>query len=231
MKSTSLSLLDRLRFAGPESSDWKRLEDLYSPLIRRWLQRMPSLGAEADDLAQQVLIVVFRELPRFERQRAGSFRAWLRQVAVNQIRTYRRQLGRRPIVGLDPSDGFLDRLADPNSELATEWNADHDRFVFQKLLAIVRPDFDASTWQAFHRFAVDGLSAAQVAEETGLSENAVIQSKARCLEKVTSRGGRPLEIIAVFLGRSRFLAAFLFVNVGRSRTLLVQEEDPKYVCH
>jgi RNA polymerase sigma-70 factor, ECF subfamily len=90
MTRTSVSLLDRLKLARPDASDWNRLQDIYLPLISRWLGRVPGLGVEADDVAQEVFVVVIRELPRFERQREGSFRAWLRQVTVNKTRTHRK---------------------------------------------------------------------------------------------------------------------------------------------
>jgi DNA-directed RNA polymerase specialized sigma24 family protein len=51
---------------------------------------------------------------RFERQREGSFRAWLRKVTVNKVLTFRRQRERHPTVGLDPADKFLERRFDPN---------------------------------------------------------------------------------------------------------------------
>src|SRR5207302_1629515 len=79
---TSVSLLDRLKVARPDASDWQRLQGIYLPLIQRWLGRVPGLGDEAGDLAQEVFLVVVRELPRFERRREGSFRAWLRKVTV-----------------------------------------------------------------------------------------------------------------------------------------------------
>ena len=119
MNLTSVSLLDRLKVARPDASDWNRLQEIYLPLIQRWLSRVPGLGDESADLAQEVLVVVFREVPRFDRQREGSFRAWLRQVTVNKIRNYRRKRHRRPAVGLDPADGFLERLSDPNGDLAS----------------------------------------------------------------------------------------------------------------
>ena len=138
---TSVSLLDRLKVARPDASDWHRLQGIYLPLIQRWLARVPGLGDEADDLAQDVFLVVVRELPRFERRREGSFRAWLRQVTVNRTRSHRRRRRRMPAVGLDPADGFLDRLEAPDGDLAREWDQDHDRHVFERLLAIVQPDF------------------------------------------------------------------------------------------
>src|SRR6516162_3278229 len=130
---TSVSLLDRLKVARPDASDWHRLQGIYLPLIRRWLRRVPGLGDEASDLAQDVFLVVVRELPRFERRREGSFRAWLRKVTVNKARGYGRQRRRRPAVTLDAADGFLDRLEAPNGDLAREWDQDHDHHVFQKL--------------------------------------------------------------------------------------------------
>ncbi len=88
MHTTSLSLLDRLRQAKPDAAEWRRLHDVYLPVIRSWLARVPGLHDEAQDLSQDVLVVLFRELPSFERQRNGSFRAWLRQITVNRIRSF-----------------------------------------------------------------------------------------------------------------------------------------------
>ena len=192
MKTTSVSLLERLRTASPDKSDWMRVQEIYLPLIRRWLARVPGLGDEADDLAQEILVVMVREIPRFERQREGSFRAWLRQVTVNRVRTYHKQRRRAPVVGLAQSDGFIDRLAEPNGDLVREWDLDHDRHVFQNLLAVVQPDFSPTTWGAFQRFAIDGLPAAWVAQELGLTENAVIQAKSRILKRLREEAGELL---------------------------------------
>jgi RNA polymerase sigma-70 factor, ECF subfamily len=158
---TSLNLLDRLKVARPDASDWNRLQGIYLPLIERWLGRVPGLGDESADLAQDVLVAVFREVPRFDRQREGSFRAWLRQVTVNKIRNYRRRRHRRPAVGLDPADGFLERLSDPNDDLAREWDRDHDKHVVEKLLAVVhltsvRPPGKRSDGSALTAFRQDG---------------------------------------------------------------------------
>jgi RNA polymerase sigma-70 factor (ECF subfamily) len=147
---TSVSLLDRLKLARPDASDWGRLQGIYLPLIRRWLARVPGLGDEADDLAQDVFLVVARELPRFERRREGSFRTWLRKMTVNKALSHWRR---------------------------------------RRRLAIVQPDFHPTTWAAIQRVAVDGLPAARVAEELGLSENAVLQAKSRILKRLRQEAG------------------------------------------
>jgi RNA polymerase sigma-70 factor (ECF subfamily) len=192
---TSVSLLDRLKAAGPDDADWLRFQDIYLPLLRQWLGRVPGLGDEASDLAQEVFLVVVRELPRFQRQREGSFRAWLRQVTVNKVWSRRKRRRRQPDAGSarDATDQYLEQLADPHGDLAQEWDQDHDRHVFQKLLAIVQPDFRPTPWEAFCRFARQGQPAAQVAEDLGVSVNAVLQAKSRILRRLRQEAGNLLD--------------------------------------
>lgn len=186
---TSVSLLDRLRAGQPEDTDWSRMQDIYLPLIQRWLSRVPGLAGEADDLAQEVFLVVIRELPAFERRREGSFRAWLRTITVNRARNHCKRRDRRPSVAQGVAEGFLDQMADPASDLAREWDREHDRHVMRRLLSAVRPDFKPSTWEAFRRLALDGLPAARVAEELGMPENAVLLARSRVLRRLRQEAG------------------------------------------
>jgi RNA polymerase sigma-70 factor (ECF subfamily) len=190
VSATSLSLLDRLRH-DPTEADWRRLHSIYHPLVRGWLARVPGLHDEADDVTQDVLLVVVTEVPRFERQREGSFRTWLRRVTANRVREFWRQRARRPRVG--PADAateaFLDQLADPASDLSAEWDRDHDRHLFERLEEVIRSDFEASTWAAYRRFAVEGASADLVATELGLTRNAVVLAKSRVLRRLRQEAG------------------------------------------
>jgi RNA polymerase sigma-70 factor, ECF subfamily len=194
MNTTSVSLLDRLKRAGPKSVEWHRLQDIYLPLIRGWLARLADLRDEADDLSQEVLVVLFRELPSFERRRDGSFRAWLRQITINRMWAFRKIRAKRPLAeGGSESDQLLAQLADPASDLARQWDQEHDKHVIQKLLAVVQPDFEPNTWQAFARSALDGRPTSEVAEELGLSANAVVQAKFRILKRLREEAGDLLE--------------------------------------
>jgi len=190
--TTSLSLLERLR-RQPSAPDWERLDGLCRPLVLRWLARVPGLQDEAADVAQEVMMVVVREVGRFERRREGSFRAWLRAVTVNQVRSYWRARRRRPLAGLgadgDSTEGFLARLEDPHSDLSRQWDAEHDQVIFDRLLDVVRPDFAEQTWEAFRRFAVEARPAAAVAAELGVSENAVLLAKSRVLRRLREEAG------------------------------------------
>jgi RNA polymerase sigma-70 factor (ECF subfamily) len=181
---TPISLLDRLKVARSDDPDWNRFESMYAPLIRRWIGRIPGLDHDVDDVWQEVLLVLSREIPRFDRRREGSFRAWLRQVTANRVRVYRRQRHRQTGGAADLTDGFLDQMADSNSLLARQFDQEHDKHVCDALLSAVRSDFTPATWAAFQQFAVEGRPAAEVARELGLTVNAVVKAKSRVLNRL-----------------------------------------------
>jgi hypothetical protein len=64
MAETSATLLKRLNNRS-DSVAWQRLVDLYSPLINAWLRRQGVSAEDADDLSQEVLGIVVREVAQF----------------------------------------------------------------------------------------------------------------------------------------------------------------------
>jgi RNA polymerase sigma-70 factor (ECF subfamily) len=185
-KLTSISLLERLKSAGPDDPLWTKLHDIYHPWIIHWLKRVPELGDEANDLAQDVLLVVVKELPRFNRQRDGSFRRWLGNVLVHRLQSHWKKRKRRRLAGLDGKSGaaFVEELEDPTSALSRQWDREHDQFVLDRLMTTVRADFKPSTWDAFRRCTLGGEAAAAVAGDLGISVNAVLTAKSRVLRRL-----------------------------------------------
>jgi RNA polymerase sigma-70 factor (ECF subfamily) len=185
MSQTSVSLLDRLR-EQPDDPSWKRLVDLYSPLIHSWLRRYAVQPSDADDLVQEVLGAVVRDLPRFRHdRRPGAFRCWLRTITVNRLRGFWRARQARPVATGD-SDLVqqLEQLEDPTSSLSQRWDAEHDRHVLNRLLELLEPEFAPTSWQAFRRVTLEGKRASDVAAELGLSVNAVLLAKSRVLRRL-----------------------------------------------
>jgi RNA polymerase sigma-70 factor (ECF subfamily) len=182
MSETSASLLDQLRL-HPDDAAWQRLADIYTPLIRGWLRRQALPEQDADDLVQEVLTVVFRRLPEFRRgDRTGSVRRWLRTITVNCLRDHwRARRGRPRATGDSDFLQMLEQLEDPDSGLSRLWDEEHNRHVTRHLLALIRPSFEARTWQAFERVALEDASPDEVAAELGMSVNAVFIAKSRVL--------------------------------------------------
>jgi RNA polymerase sigma-70 factor (ECF subfamily) len=185
MGDTSYSLLQRLR-SQPDAESWRRLVALYTPLIQGWLRQHDVASADADDLTQEVMTVVVQELPNFQHnQKRGAFRSWLRTITVHRLRVLWRARQHRPAA---TGDGnflqMLDELEDPNSGLSRLWDQQHDQHVARRLMELVEPQFEPTTWRAFRRLVLDGVKAADAAAELHLSVNAVLLAKSRVLSRL-----------------------------------------------
>jgi RNA polymerase sigma-70 factor (ECF subfamily) len=185
MSETSLSLLQRLR-AEPDDASWRRLVDLYTPLVQGWLRRQFVQLQDAEDVTQEVLGVVVRELKHFEHnQRPGAFRAWLRTITVNCLRAqWRKRQSKAEGIGDSDVARQLDQLEDPSSGLSQVWDLQHDRHVMARLLELIACEFNSTTWQAFERHVLDGQPASDVAAVLGVSVNVVLLAKSRVLRRL-----------------------------------------------
>lgn len=184
MSETPVSLLERLRLR-PDGESWQRLVDLYTPLLNRWLGRHTMPHADAEDLVQEVLAVVVRELPNFYHNlRRGAFRRWLRTILANRLRAFWRDRKALPINRGDDPEQIWARLEDPCSDLSGVWDREHDRYVLGRLLELLPSEFEPATWKAFRLVAVEGRSPAEVAQELGLSTNAIRIAKSRVLKRM-----------------------------------------------
>ncbi|MBM4071771.1 MAG: sigma-70 family RNA polymerase sigma factor [Planctomycetes bacterium] len=188
MSETSASLLEDLRERSDPRS-WRRLMDVYWPLVYGWLRQRGLQHDDAEDLGQDVLHVLMRELPRFRYDRnRGTFRGWLRTITANRLRNFRRKHRARP-VSLAETDWtrIASDLEDPASQLSQQWDQEHDRFVARRLLAAIEGEFEPTTWQAFRRVAYDGDKPAAVAGDLGISVNAVFIAKSRVMRRLRDK--------------------------------------------
>lgn len=186
---TSVSLLERLT-GNPGDDDWRRLLDLYQPLLRAWMLRAGVAASDVDDLIQEVLLVVFREVGGFERRGSGAFRAWLRTILAHRVHNYFRGQQHRPAaIGGSEMLQSLAELESPESALSQLWDREHDDHVVAILLRRVHRDFAPATWQAFCRHVQQGEPAASVAAELGLSLNSVLLAKSRVLKRLRQELG------------------------------------------
>ena len=184
METTSHSLL--FRAGQGQEPAWQRLVGLYRPLIHGHLLRQGVRPQEADDLTQDVLAVLVRELPHFEHAgRPGAFRGWLRQITVNRAREFWRSgRCRTAAVGGSAFLVQLQELEDSDSELTRTWNEDHDRHVLRHLLALMEDEFGPTPLRAFCRLTFDGATARAVAAELGTTVGAVYTAKSRVLARL-----------------------------------------------
>ena len=192
-RDTSLTLLERLRNADDEVA-WQIFHDLYKPIVYHWLMRRGVVHSDADDVMQEVMKQAVAELPKFRHNtRKGAFRAWLRQVVSNRLRTFWRQKNRHGAAGGSRYTALADELEDPNSELSQHWNQEYYRAVCDRLLAIVDNEFQPATMEAFRCVAIKGQKPAEVAEELRMSANAVRIAQSRVMRRLRELGDGVLD--------------------------------------
>lgn len=203
MNDTSLSLLNRLR-RSPESETWHRLVELYAPLIRAWLRKYDVQEADADDLVQEVLLAVAKDLGQFDHGgQAGAFRGWLKAIVINRLRHFWRARQRRPQARGDSDiEERLAQLEDPASEMSQVWNQEHDQYVLRQLLVLAEPHFAPTTWKAFWRVALDGARPDAVARELDISLNAVFIAKSRVLSRLRQEAEGLVQSSSGFFAKS-----------------------------
>lgn len=191
---TSLTLLQSIKKKGDRES-WELLSQIYSPMIRRWLQKSSIRMADEDDVIQEVFVTVLEKIQGFERgENVGSFRSWLKKVTLNCFRNYSRKKGNQAnAAGGSDIDQFIQQLEDPNSEISKAWNREHERSVFQYLIGMVKPRFSEDTWKAFHDTSILNRSTQDVADEMGTSLGAIHTAKSRVLAEMRRLGQGLLE--------------------------------------
>ena len=182
MTDTPLSLLHRLS-SKPDDSDWRRLLDIYSPLIRRWLSSYGISEPEADDLMQEVFQTLLMEIRTFKHNgNTGAFRRWLRLTIVHRLKGFWRDRKMESLTNGDDANIVLKHMEDPASDPNLFWDQEHDSHVANGLLRLVEPQFTVSTWQAFRMQVMEGIKARMVAEQLGISVNAALIAKSRVMK-------------------------------------------------
>src|SRR4051794_29120753 len=117
MDVTRHSLLIRAR-AG-QADAWEDLTGLYRPLIVGWLNRQGVPAGDLDDVTQDILLSVVKQLPTFEHSgRRGAFRSWLRVIACRRTADYWRAADAgTSAAGGSAATAALRQVADPESDL------------------------------------------------------------------------------------------------------------------
>lgn len=94
----SLTLVERAKAGDTDAVN--QLIARYLPKLRRWAHgRVPASARHAEDtedLVQETVISLLRNLDAFEYRREGALQAYLRQSLLNRIRGKFRQANRRP---------------------------------------------------------------------------------------------------------------------------------------
>jgi len=135
---------------------------------------------DAADLVQEVMTKLVTRLKDFQYDPTRRFRSWLRTITINAARDlYRRRPAEAPAV--------LSRLAlaDPEpspSDLFEE--KEYRTYLVARAMELLRGSLQRTTYRACWEYVIRGRPAAEIAEELGISVNAVYIAKCRVLRRL-----------------------------------------------
>ena len=184
---TRASLLIRVRDPADQAA-WHEFVEIYRPIILRLARQKGMQEADADDVAQQVLVAVAKAAQRQKHDpKRAKFRTWLGRVAHNAILN---ALSRgRPDRGSGDS-ALLAVLSQheshsgPDSDLL---RLEYRREVFRWAARQVRKEFHRATWDAFWLTAVEGRPVEVVAEQLGKNRGAIYAARSRVMRRIQEK--------------------------------------------
>ena len=196
---TRYSLLSRLQNWDDQES-WKDFFDTYWRLIYAIALKSGLTESEAQDVVQETIISVAKDIHKFKRDRAlGSFKGWLRNVTRWRIADQLRKRTRHARGG--NSENEEERRAvdaaqvpDPaGDELESVWEADWQANLLEAAIEKVKRSVKEEHFQMFDLYVIQQWPAGKVARLLGVNVgqvylakhrvSALIKKEARRLEK------------------------------------------------
>ena len=187
MPETRESMLLQIRDLE-DAAAWEQFVAVYRPAMYRLARRRGLQDAEAEDLAQQVMINVSRAIGGWRKEaERGTFRSWLLRIARNAIVN---ALSRGPLDAARGGTSVLEQLAQcpaAEDELVTLIDDEHRRAVFRWAAEEVRLEFQEATWLAFWLTTGEGYSVDQAAKELGKSVGSVYAARSRVMRRLKEK--------------------------------------------
>lgn len=172
-QTTRVSLLARLGDAGAtaDATAWPEFVRIYGPHVIHWCRAHGLQDADAHDVAQNVLVKVWRQAASFRYDPSKTFRGYLRRVVLTSVCDWADQSRRqpRPDSG-EPISRVLDDLP-AREDLAARIERAYDTELLDAAMHEVQQRVEPHTWAAFRMLALEHRSGAEVADHLGMQIN------------------------------------------------------------
>lgn len=181
---TRESLIAQIK--NPEAQEaWEEFVQIYRPIVSRLAIKRGLQPADAQDLAQQVLISVAGAIGRYQKNSPSTrFRHWLRSVARNAIINV---LTRQPVDAAAGGSAMLDLLGElsQSDEATAEMiEFEYRRELYLRAAEMVRVDVAPDTWAAFEMTVFDGVSVDAAGNRLGKSVGAIHAARSRIMKRL-----------------------------------------------
>jgi len=175
---TRYTLLSRLQDWDDQES-WRVFFDTYWRLIYSVAIRSGLGEAEAQDVVQETIICVAKDIQKFKRDRAaGSFKGWLRNLTRWRIADQLRKRGRADLKVLVFSEEHAELPLDNNNP-EEQWEAEWRTNLMEAATERVRGRVKEEHYQMFDLNVLKQWPAQKVAKALGVNVGLVYLAKHR----------------------------------------------------
>jgi RNA polymerase sigma-70 factor (ECF subfamily) len=181
---TRESLLVQVRSPANREA-WDEFALMYRPVIYRLARRRGLQDADAQDLAQRVLMAVASAIGSWEKSSESvRFRHWLRRVTRNAIlNALSRQPHDRASGGTSMQDLLLEQPADDLQGTAAI-ELEYRRELYLRAARIVRGDVEPETWRAFELTVIENRSIDEAAVELDRPVGSIYAARSRIMRRL-----------------------------------------------
>lgn len=181
---TRASLLLQIR-DGTNQGAWQEFMRLYGPLVYGFARKRGLQDADAADLMQDVMRSVSTSIGRLDYDRnQGAFRGWLFTITRNKVFNFLSARRIRPQGSGDTTTNRMLNSQPDDNDGADVWEVEYQRRLAAIAMERVKSEFQENTWTAFWLTAVEGIAAADVAKQVGMSPGAIYVAKSRVLARL-----------------------------------------------
>jgi RNA polymerase sigma factor (sigma-70 family) len=178
LPTTCPTLLARLRNDPSNEAAWDEFVEHYGRHIYRWCRQWGLQDADAEDVAQEILLKLARKLRDFAYDPKSSFRGWLKTVAHHAWRDFADGQGRVRASGNEQVWGLLHSV-EAREDLVQKLEEAFDHELLEAAKVQVRLRVAPHTWEAFQLVAIEGLPAAEVATKVRMQIAMVYVAKSK----------------------------------------------------
>ena len=179
MTTTRRTLLERVKDPRDREA-WGRFFDLYAPLLERYARTMGLPAWDAEEIRDQVLLVVSTKLEAFEYDPTrGGFKGWLHGIVRGKVVDHLRRSGSQSDASVEWV-GLEDSAPSPDESWEREWRREHLRHALDQ----ARRTVGDRVFEAFRESALDGRPAVEVAERLDLTVHQVYKARPKVLAAV-----------------------------------------------
>lgn len=188
---TSTTLLLRLRQDPPNEAAWSTFVERYGRLLYGWCRQWGLQRADAEDVTQNVLLDLARQMRDFQYDPDLRFRGWLHTIAYRSCFRY---LSARTRLAAGDVEAELDRLCSPeaHSDFLSRLQVESDRELLELAKGLVRARVHPRTWEAFRLTAEEELPGTEVARRLDMRVGTVFVARSK-IQKMLRDECRRLE--------------------------------------